>query len=96
MPFESHTQVYTVRLWRERRKRAESEDIWRGRVEQVLTGEGVYFQDMEKLVSFIIRTSGATVMEKRSLEDRAGVEEKSAQLPGEPEPQGTPSGPEKS
>lgn len=72
MPFETHTQVYTVRLWRERRERAESEELWRGRVELLLTGEGVFFQDMERLVSFILRTSGAVGMERRPGEDRAG------------------------
>lgn len=96
MPFEADTQVYTVRLWRERRKRAESEELWRGRVELLLTSEGIYFQDMEKLVSFIIRTSGAAGMAKRSAEGRARDEKEEGKRRADPGSHGKPPGPRES
>ena len=48
-----HSHLFTVRLWREEVGNGQSE--WRGKVQQVSTGEAHYFRDWETLVSLLLQ-----------------------------------------
>ncbi len=58
-PSESpqHSQLFTVRVWREDRGDGQSE--WRGKVQHVLSGEARYFRDWQTLVAFIAEKAAA-------------------------------------
>lgn len=66
------TELFMVRIWREPLGGGREE--WRGSVQQVLTGESIYFRDWAHLLAF--------------LENRAGLESEreaaAVRLPGEP------------
>ena len=48
-----HSHLFTVRLWLEEVGNGQSE--WRGKVQQVSTGEAHYFRDWETLVSLFLQ-----------------------------------------
>ncbi len=62
MSFEESTHVFLLRVWRERRKNQVGEELWRGSVEHMQSNERVFFQDLRKLCSFVVRKSGAGSM----------------------------------
>jgi hypothetical protein len=39
--------TFIVRMWEEEGK------LWRGQIEHVQSGEGIYFQEFEKIIEFI-------------------------------------------
>jgi hypothetical protein len=47
----SHTQLFTVRVWREDLGAGQRE--WRGEVHEVVSGERRYFRDWPTLVAFL-------------------------------------------
>ena len=49
----AHSHLFTVRLWREEVSSGQSE--WRGKVQQVSTGEAHYFREWEALVSILLQ-----------------------------------------
>jgi hypothetical protein len=53
-----HSQLFTVRLWREEVGSGRSE--WRGKVQQVSTGEAHYFREWEALVSLLLQMLAAS------------------------------------
>ena len=59
MPGSPHSQLFTVRVWREELGEGRSE--WRVQARHVLSGETRYFRDWPSLVTFIIET--ATMVE---------------------------------
>ena len=48
------SHLFTVRLWAEELSASQSE--WRGKVEHIISGEGVYFRDWSALVAFLVTT----------------------------------------
>ncbi len=53
-PYHSpHSHLFTVRLWLEEVESGRSE--WRGKVQQVSTGEAHYFREWEALVSLLLK-----------------------------------------
>jgi len=48
-----HSHLFTVRLWREEVGNGQSE--WRGKVQQVSTGEAHYFREWETMVSLLLQ-----------------------------------------
>ncbi len=62
MSFEESTHVFLLRVWRERGKNQVGEELWRGSVEHMPSNERVFFQDLRKLCSFVVRKSGAGSM----------------------------------
>jgi hypothetical protein len=53
-----HSHLFTVRLWREEVGSGRSE--WRGKVQQVSTGEAHYFREWEALVSLLLQMLAAS------------------------------------
>jgi len=51
---------FIVRIWWERAN-AEEKSFWRGRVENILSGEVFYFEDFDDLVSFLNRQVNAEI-----------------------------------
>ncbi len=45
-----HSQLFTVRLWREQ---LSDHGEWRGKVQHVMSGETRYFRDWETLIDFL-------------------------------------------
>jgi hypothetical protein len=56
---DSGEQSFIVRVWREGRASEDATPIWRGAIRHVASGEQIYFQCPERLVSFIVANSGA-------------------------------------
>ncbi len=79
MSFEKFTHVFMVRIWPERRKSQGGEELWRGSVEHLQSNEKAFFQDMEKLCSFIVRKSAARSMLEGSEGESSG--DRAAKLP---------------
>lgn len=52
------TKVFVVRLWRERRDNPMALDVWRGSLENVLSGRLSYFQTLEELAADLSEQSG--------------------------------------
>ena len=52
----SHT--FVVRIWEERRDVEDAAPTWRGRVDDVRTGERRYFTRLEDLVAYLSQESG--------------------------------------
>ena len=48
----NHSHLFTVRLWRERLGRGESE--WRGKVEHIPSREACYFHEWSMLIGFLL------------------------------------------
>ena len=79
-PFEEHTQVFIVRIWREPREIEGATLLWRGAVEHVASGERCYVQRLNEITRFIARCSGKDMQEsgararlKRWLTGRQGA-----------------------
>ena len=53
-----HSHLFTVRLWREEVGSGQSE--WRGKVQQVSTGEAHYFREWQALVSLLLQMLAAS------------------------------------
>ena len=53
-----HSHLFTVRLWREEVGSGQSE--WRGKVQQVSTGEAHYFREWEALISLFLQMLAAS------------------------------------
>lgn len=53
-----HSHLFTVRLWREEVGRGQSE--WRGKVQQVSTGEAYYFRGWQALISLLLQMLAAS------------------------------------
>jgi hypothetical protein len=52
--FEDHVHSFVIRVWQEPREIEGAGPEWRGRIEHVQSGEGVYFRSLDKLVEFIV------------------------------------------
>jgi hypothetical protein len=50
-PIRSPSHLFTVRVWLEPLGQDQTE--WRGKIEQVLTGEWHYFRDWPTLIAFL-------------------------------------------
>ena len=53
-----HSHLFTVRLWREEVDSGQIE--WRGKVQQVSTGEAHYFREWETLISLLLQMLAAS------------------------------------
>ena len=53
-----HSHLFTVRLWQEEVGSEQSE--WRGKVQQVSTGEAYYFRGWEALISLLLQMLAAS------------------------------------
>jgi len=53
-----HSHLFTVRLWREEVGTGQIE--WRGRVQQVSTGEAHYFREWQALIALLLQMLAAS------------------------------------
>ena len=53
-----HSHLFTVRLWREEGGTGQTE--WRGKVQQVSTGEAHHFREWEALISLLLQMLAAS------------------------------------
>lgn len=51
---ERKSQLFTLRVWPE--ELGDGRVEWRGRVQRVVSGEGVYFHDWEAMMAFLLKT----------------------------------------
>jgi hypothetical protein len=51
--FEEKTQVFTIRIWFERREIPGAPPVWRGLIRNERTDEQQFFQEVEDMVEFI-------------------------------------------
>jgi hypothetical protein len=51
-------EVFIVRIWNERREAGYTRQVWRGMVEHLATKEHCYFQDLERLMTFVREKAG--------------------------------------
>ena len=61
-------RVFVVRIWSEQRQ---IKNIWRGRIEDLSTGERRYFDDLETLMEIISRGIG----QPKSHRGKPGIED---------------------
>jgi hypothetical protein len=57
------THVFIVRLWKERRDIPDAPDLWRGRAENIATGEIRYFRTAAELAAHLLAQTGAPAAE---------------------------------
>ena len=53
-----HSHLFTVRLWQEEVSSGQSE--WRGKVQQVRTGEAYYFREWQALITLLLQMLAAS------------------------------------
>lgn len=57
-PIDERTFTYVVKIWEERRDVAGAERTWRGSVDNVQTGDRLYFGTLLELSDYLRRESG--------------------------------------